>query len=52
MEKSGAFLGATPTAITFETVMTTAKLPACSSFNLSLLFFFLSLNFFHGFINV
>lgn len=51
MEKSGAFLGATPTAITFETVMTTAKLPSCSSFNLSLLFF-LSLNFFHGFSNV
>ena len=40
MEKSGAFLGATPTVITFETVMTAAKLPSCSSFNLSLLFFF------------
>ena len=40
MEKSGAFLGATPTAITLETVMRTAKPPSCSSFNPSLLFFF------------
>ena len=46
MEKSGAFLGATPTAITLETVMTTAKPPSCSSFNPSLLFLFFKLEFF------
>lgn len=46
MEKSGAFLGATPTAITLETVMTTAKPPSCSSCNPSLLFFFFKLEFF------